>query len=974
MHPLLRCFVAIILAALCAAPCAASPVVGTEVRMYPTYDAAPGSQDSVEIAASTDGYLAVWHDTRGGQSDIFACRLSSTGQVIDQAAFPVCQYTAEQTDPAVAWNGREYLVVWGDRRDGPQHIYGARVRLDGTVIDPQGICLSGPAGSQSYGSQAYPRVASDGSGWEIVWQDSRGGSQDIYGVKLSGAGVLSKVTGIVTLASNNEELPDIAYNGSTFIVVWRDYRNIAATDADIYGCRVATNGIRMAGDTLVSCDSTGVNGVSGLQSAPRICAFGSSCFVVWEDYRGDGTTCDVYGTRLSSTATVTDRNGIAIATGTGSQEMPAVAYDGTKILVAWRDHTSRYVRGARVSTAGSVTDSSGINIYTGSAGSSGIAICPSLTGGFWVGWNSLSITGNHVLTGWVPASGSFTGTPGTTISLAQENMSDYSVADNGSEYAVVWSQDVGGKECILGARVSYAGQLLSVAPVNITASIAGQQTQPSIAWNGSEYLVAWCGDETYLDTNLDIRGLRLNADLSAKDLSPILICTAVEIQASPCVCSNGSTFLVAWEDSRNALAPTYYTDIYGATVSATGAVTAMSSAINMSTGSQLKPRIASDGTNYFVAWEDYRSGYPLIYGTKVTSTGVVSSSTGVPMPATSASQTTPFVVYGGGNYLVTWSDGYRIAGCRVNTSGSVVDISGINIDSATTAKNRPATCWDGTKFQAVWEDYQSQLTGNSDIYLTTLTSAGLVSTEPRSGLVTDLTPQTAPRIFGSATSGVVYYTRVESYINSLCLAPLTQQNTVEVSKISDAKVMPTGTSVTLRGKVVTAVISGGFYAEEVDRSSSVRVISNLTVHVGDIVDVTGIVGTCDGERQITTGTVTAMGIAAGPTRPYAMRGDMLGGAPLGSLASGITGGIGASNMGLLVETWGTVSSLGTGYFYIDCIPGVSVKVKSGSLLQPKVGDIITVVGISTGDVSGGAICRAILPRTQADIRVVKAAP
>lgn len=970
MRHLLRCSIVMLLAALCAAPCAANPVVGLEVRICPTFDAAPGNQDSVDIAASTGGYLAVWHDTRGGQSDIFACRLTAAGELIDQAAIPVCQHTAEQTDPAVAWNGNEYLVVWGDRRSGPQHIYGSRVRLDGTVIDPQGICLSGTAGTQ-----AYPRVASDGRGWEVVWQDSRGGSQDIYGVKLNGTGVLERVTGIVTLPSNNEETPDIAYNGDTYVVVWRDCRNIAATDADIYACRVATNGIRMAGDTLISCDSTGVNGAAGTQSAPRICAFGSSCMVVWEDYRGgDGSTCDIYGARLDPSAVVLDRNGKAIATGSGNQELPSVGYDGSKLLVAWRERSTRCVRGTRMTTTGSVLDTGGLSISLGSAGSDGLAVCTSFGGGFWVGWNSLGISGSHALTAWVPATGSVAGAAGTTVSLAQENQSDYSVADNGSEYAVVWSQDVAGKECILGARVSYAGQLLTPAPVNITASVAGQQTQPSIAWNGSEYLLVWCGDESYLDSNLDIRGLRLNSNLTSKDITPILVCTSIEIQSNPCVSASGSSFLVAWEDSRNAISPSYYTDIYGAIVNTNGGVTAMSSAVNMYTGDQHKPRTASDGTNYFVVWEDYRFGYPLVYGAKVTAAGVRSPSDGTPMPATSASQTTPYVVYGGGNYLVMWSDGYRIAGCRVNTSGVVVDISGINIDSAVTAKSRPAAYWDQTKFHAVWEDYRSQMTGNSDIYYTTLSSGGVVSTDPKPGLVADLTPQTAPRIFGNASSGVVFYARVENYINSLCFAALTQQGTIEVAKISAAKLMPSGTSVTLRGKIVTAVLADGFYAEEVDRSSSVRVLANVVVHVGDVVDVTGVIGTCDGERQITTGSVTAMGIAAEPTRPFGMRGDMLGGAAVGSVIPGITGGDGANNMGLLVKTWGTVSSLGSGYFYIDCIPGTSVKVKSGSLVQPRVGDIITVVGISTCEVSGGAVCRVILPRTQVDIKVVKAAP
>lgn len=969
MRHLLRCLVVASLAALVAAPCVASPVVGPEARICPTFDAAPGNQDGIEVAAGLNGYLAVWRDVRAGQSDIFACRLSPTGVVMDLAAIPVCQNQFEQTDPAVAWNGSQYLVVWGDRRNGAQHIYGARITFDGIVMDPQGICLSGTAGSQ-----AYPEVASDGRAWQVVWQDARGGSQDIYGVRVGNNGVPSRVTGIVTLAGNNEEAPDITHNGLTYIVVWRDYRNIAATDADIYGCRVAGTGIRMAGDFLVSCDSTGVKGIAGAQSAPRVCSLGSNSMVVWEDYRGDGTTCDVYGTRITSAGVALDRNGIAIATGANNQEIPNLSYDGSRIMVAWREKSNRYIRGTRMSTAGSVLDPGGANIYVGSAGSNGVEVCRRLGGGFWVGWNNLSISGNDALMGAVPSSGAITPTAGATISLAQKNQSDYCVANNGVEYAVVWSQDVGGKECIMGARVSYAGEVLA-GPINITGFIPGNQAQPSIAWSGSQYLLAWSGNETYIDTNLDIRGLRLNTDLSPKDAGAISICTSGEIQRTPCVTSNGSSFLVVWDDSRNALAPHYFTDIYGAMVNANGGVTALSAAVTLSTGSQSKPKAASDGTGYFVVWEDYRYGYALVYGARVTSAGAPSPSAGIPMPATSTGQTTPFVIYGGGNYLVTWSDGYRIAGCRVNSAGTVLDTSGINIDSATTAKARPSTCWDGVGFQAVWEDYRSQLTGNSDIYYTTLSSGGIVSNEPKPGLVADLTPQTAPRIFGNADYGVLFYSRVENYINSLCLTPLTQQAAaVDVGTISEGRIMASGTNICLRGKIVTALFAGGFYAEEADRSASIRVLSTATVHIGDVVDITGVLGTSDGERQIVTGTVFAMGIAAEPIRPFGMRGDMLGGAALCDLVPGVTGGCGANNLGLLIKTWGKVSSLGGGYFTIECGPGVNVRIKSGSLTQPRVGDVITVTGISTCEVSSGAVCRAVLPRGPEDIVVVRAAP
>lgn len=962
-----RCFSMLLPIVLCASLSQANPVVGPEMRICPTFSVAMGDQECVEIAAGSNGYLVVWDDTRGGSADIFACRLSATGQILDQSAIPISQYASEQSDPSVAWNGTEYLVVWTDRRSGVGHIYGARVRPDGQVIDKQGILISG-----TFGSQAYPKVASDGRGWQIVWQDSRGGSQDIYGCRMNGDGSFGKVLGIVTLAGNNEEMPDIAYNGTSFVVVWRDQRNSATTDADIYACRVARNGSRMVGDTLVTCDSGGSTGIAGAQWNPRITACGSgNCMVVWEDYRTGSSTANIYVARVNSSCVVMDRNGIPVTTGSGIREIPGISYDGIRLLVAWRDHTSHLIRGARVSTSGSVLDTSGLTISLGSAGSSGVGVCGCSGGGFQVGWNSLSMGGNEALAAWVPGTGSFAGSDGANVGLGCDNQANYSVADSGTEYAMVWSQKIDGKSCVMGARMSHAGVLLTPTAVNITATLAGQQTEPSIAWNGSEYLVAWCGDETYETTYLDIRGYRLDSSLHVKDTRPIDIGVISEDQTTPYVTSNGSKFLVVWEDSRNALAPTYYTDVFGAIVDAAGLITYIPAGINVSTGNQLAPRAASNGTDFYAVWEDWRAGYPLVYGVKVTATGTVASTTGTAMPATSYQQTTPDICFGGGYYFVTWADYSRISGCRLSTTATISDPSGIAVDTGSAVKNCPNARWDGSKYQVVWEDYRSQFAGNSDIYYTSVGPNGIVSTDPKTALVTDFSPQLKPRIFGDANSGVLFYSRYEAYTNSLCALPLTQQGVQEVASIAAAKFMPTGSLVLLRGKVVTAVFPDCFYAEDADRSSAVRVNSTVITHIGDIVDVTGVVGTSDGERQITTGSVTAMGSAGQPLRPFGMRGDMLGGAGLRSVVPGVTGAAGANNVGLLVKTWGKVTSTASGYFYIDSKPGTSIKVKSGTLTQPAVGKLVSVVGISTCEVSSGGVCRAVTPRQQTDIVVLQ---
>lgn len=942
-------------------PVLVDPVVGPETAVCPQFDAAPGLQENIEIAGGSQGCLAVWQDSRSDNgTDIFATRLSATGEPLDSTSIAVSTATGDQTDPVVAWNGADYLVVWADKRNGNPHIYASRVRANGEVVDRQGLLLSGDKGVQ-----AYPRVASDGSNWLVVWQDTRGSSPDVYGCSVTRDGVVGKAYGLSTRL-DNEEMPDVAWNQTSYLVVWRDYRNFAASGTDIIGGRVARNGIRMAGDILVSCDSTGNNGIAGDQVGPRLCQLGSSCMAVWEDYR-NGSTSDLYGARINSAGTVMDRNGILISNRADNQELASVGYNGTYALAVWRDRSDRLLRGARITTAGSVVDYNAILISAGMAGSAGSSTC-GCGSRFIVGWNNIGVTESDTLVTSVTNNGGVVSQAGWPVSLSLCRQHDYSVADNGSGYAVVWSQMVNGRYKILGALVSYAGQVLSSAPVNITSGISGDQTQPAIAWNGSRYLLVWRGNESFSVSAWDIRGCVLNTSLQPTTQA-ISVCTIEQDQARPCAVSNGSGFFVAWEDSRTAVSPYYYTDVYGAVVASNGAVTPASAVIGAGTGNQLRPRAASDGSAYFCVWEDYRNGYPLVYGAKVTSSGSVL--TAKALPATSYNQTAPDICFANGTYFAVWSDYYNITGCRISTAGAITDTAGITIDAGTKTKLAPGICWDGTSYQVVWEDYRSSFSGNADVYHATVGADGAVAPGPKTGIVCNLSPQYMPRVYAHGADGVMFYDTYFNYADSVMLVHLSQQDAQPVSSIAQAKSLPAGSTVALDGKIVTAVFTDCFYIEDADRASGIKVISGATVQVGDVVTITGTVGISDGERQVSSGAVGVMGVSSQPLAPLGMRCDSMGGAALNGYTPGITGAYGANNVGLLVRTWGRVISTGSGYFYIQDVAPVGVKVRLESGTMPKVGSVVCVTGISTCEVVAGGLSRVIRARQSGDLRLIQ---
>lgn len=945
---------------------AQSAVVGPETPITPTFSAAASAQDSVAIAASPYGYFAVWQDSRSGSGvDIFGARISAAGQVLDVMSIPISTAPGDQFNPAVAWDGQRYLVVWTDRRSKVQHIYGCRVTTSGEVLDPQGILLS-----DSTGSQSLPRVAGCGTGSLVVWQDERSTSPDIYCCSVSQDGVPGKSYGVST-RGDNEEMPDVAYNGSTFLVAWEDYRNEVSTYADIYAVRVSKAGIRSGSEVLVSCTTSGTAGAANAQLYPRVCAFGSSWLVAWQDYRNDSLHPDIYGSRVSSTAQILDKGGIAISKATGDQEYPAVGYNNSKLLVVWRNGSDKRVRGARLNTSGGVLDNNGISISSGAGGSNGHAVA-AVGSSFIVGWGSLNAGGNDVLYSLVSDAGQAQTPAGTVGSLGLDNQQDYAVAYNGSEYAVVWSQTVNGSKDILGARISKTGTILTPTPVNLTSDSIGDQTQPAIAWNGSKYLLVWRGSETFTTTDQDIRGRFLDSKLTAQGATPIVICSAAEEQLRPTVSSNGSSFFVAWQDNRNAVSPNYECDLYGAIVSSTGTISA-NCTISLAAGNQSLPKASSDGANYMVVWVDGRGTVPAIRASRVTSAGAVQDSSGIALPTSTVSQSTPNICYGNGSYFVTWAEAVKIWGCRVTSAGALTDAKGITISSGTKTRSSPSACWDGSKYQVIWEDYRSMDSSNSDLYGTTVSSTGIVSALPEMAIVSNLFPQFKPNMFMNSGFGLLFYSNYLNYVYSASFVTLQEQTVQAVNSISEAKQLATGSLVAISGKVVSGSFTGFFYIQEPNRSSGIKVLSSVIPTSGSSVDVVGSISVVDGERQLNASSVSSSytDFSSSPLKPLGIRGDLLGGASAGNQVPGITGGRGLNNIGLLSTTWGKVTSIVSDGFYIEPRQAVSVKVFSGSLTKPSVNRYVIITGISTVELSSGAIRRAILPRTQTDINVIQ---
>src|SRR5215203_3118143 len=146
---------------------------------------------------------------------------------------------------------------------------------------------------------------------------------------------------------------------AVLLVRWQVHilASLLASVADI--AFVGDSGFALSGEARASTHVDG--GAPGNQVTPALAFDGTKYLVAWHDRRSGN---DIYGARVSLAGAVLDPGGIPISTAPNPKGRPALAFDGTNYLVAWEDGRLGpvHIYAARVSSAGAVLDSGGIAI------------------------------------------------------------------------------------------------------------------------------------------------------------------------------------------------------------------------------------------------------------------------------------------------------------------------------------------------------------------------------------------------------------------------------------------------------------------------------------------------------------------------------------------------------------------------------------------------------------------------------------
>ncbi len=365
--------------------------------------------------------------------------------------------------------------------------------------------------------------------------------------------------------------------------------------------------------------------VTTLGELPATASNGTTFLLVWDD------GADILSTRISATGTMIDTTPIAIATAAGKQCAPQVASNGTDYYVVWVDQcetAGANIAGARVTSAG-VVDATPLPIAT-------------------------------------------------TANVEDQPR----IASNGSDYLVVWHQAAQNIDDVYGQLVNHDGTATG-STLAIAATAGVTEMQPAVGSLGGNYLVTW-SDFRSLST-FDIYAHRVSAAGVISDPGGFLITNAAGSQSLSAVSSNGTSYLVVYEDSRSVA---NMIDLFAAEVSA-DALVSMELVVSNAVEHQLDPAVASNGYDYFTAWEDNRFTQD-IYGTAIAS-GSVTTPGGFAITNSQLAERHTTVSYdaAANGYLLAYQ--LSVVGTPEITSTTPIAISRASSCNAATTRSRPVS-------------------------------------------------------------------------------------------------------------------------------------------------------------------------------------------------------------------------------------------------------------------------------------------
>jgi len=194
-------------------------------------------------------------------------------------------------------------------------------------VTPQGNPINSFVIAAVSGVQTHPSLIFNGTDYITVWSDCRLGRYYINSTRITPSGTIPGPNYWIGIAgTNDEDSPDIAYNGNHSLCVWSE------ENTGVKGRFIDNLG--QPEDTVLTIAFF----TSTTYTSPALASDGDNFLIVWYERRSGGSDWDILGQLVSAQGSLIGTP-ITIATGGNSQYDTDVVFDGVDYFVVWRETT-----------------------------------------------------------------------------------------------------------------------------------------------------------------------------------------------------------------------------------------------------------------------------------------------------------------------------------------------------------------------------------------------------------------------------------------------------------------------------------------------------------------------------------------------------------------------------------------------------------------------------------------------------------
>jgi hypothetical protein len=390
---------------------------------------------------------------------------------------------------------------------------------------------------------------------------------------------------------------------------------------------------------------------------------------------------------------------------------PAITWDGARFVVVAAGTNA--LRAASVFGIGDVSGSFEVAREPNGAGISSPCIAAGQQSTLVI-WREVSnFVGN--IRGARIAGDTVIDAAGFDISTAVQDELAPAVAFDGQSFVAAWRGD---DQSLHGATIAEDGTVSPLVGLpGVTSSYYCRDDRPTIVPTSSGVLLAWC--DGLVDGESDIRATRVLRDGSVVDPDGFPLALETSEQREPSVAHGSAGYLIAWTDTRYG----YRDDVLARRIGEDGTLLdAAPIPLAVLPRAQVDPVAASDGTAWLVVWQDDEQGG--LFGTVVDTDGVARDLNGRRIAATVRDDRAPALLWGSEAYLLVWlRPGQGLLGVFLDVNGDSLDDPFLISEHAATSAAPPSLAFDGESFFVTWADGRACAT---DIYASRVSSTGAV--------------------------------------------------------------------------------------------------------------------------------------------------------------------------------------------------------------------------------------------------------